>query len=228
MAHNIYYDEAAMAKAAAKGGHRRAVGGLWDEMGALQAEFLKRQGLRPEHRLLDVGAGARRAGRHLVDYLEPGHYFGADLSRALLDAGYDRELTDAQRARLPRRNLVQTADFDFSQISAPIDAALAQSVFTHLPLNHLRRCLHKLAPVMAPGGRFFVTYFECPDDTPVTALVTHPCQSGDPIVTTDYSDPFHYRADDMAWACRGLDWTFERLGDWGHPRGQLMGLYRRP
>ena len=35
------------------GRHREFVGGLWSELGKLQLDFLRAQGLRPDHRLLD-------------------------------------------------------------------------------------------------------------------------------------------------------------------------------
>ena len=58
--------------------HREQVGGLWDEVGALQIDFLRAQGLRPPDTLLDVGCGCLRGGVHLVGYLEPGRYYGID------------------------------------------------------------------------------------------------------------------------------------------------------
>ena len=59
----------------AKGSHRGAVGGRWEEMGRLQLDFLVKQGLRPSDELLDVGCGALRAGLHFIRYLKPGNYF---------------------------------------------------------------------------------------------------------------------------------------------------------
>lgn len=223
---NIYYDTRRIEKAVARGEHRGVVGGLWDEMGALQLDFLLARGLQPHHRLLDVGCGSLRLGRLAVDRLELGHYFGTDLSPALLDAGHAAELNDAQRARLPRQNLIATGDFDFSPLPAPIDMAIAQSVFTHLPLNHLRRCLIRLAPHMTVGGRFFVTFFECPDDRPITDDVQQGGSVGG-ITTTDHRDPFHYRMSDLAFAAAEAPWTVARIGDWGHPRGQLMAVFTR-
>ena len=58
--------------------HRELVGGLWEELGVLQFEFLVKRGLKPHHRLLDVGCGALRGGVHFVRYLDPGCYHGID------------------------------------------------------------------------------------------------------------------------------------------------------
>ena len=65
---------------------RQAVGGLWDHLGPLQLEVLRAHGLRPEHRLLDIGCGSLRGGRHLMRYLEPGNYWGLDISPEILAA----------------------------------------------------------------------------------------------------------------------------------------------
>lgn len=226
MSFNKYYSDDTLKEAVEAGRHRQVVGGLWEEMGALQLDFLKRQGMTPSDTLLDIGCGTLRLGRLAVDYLEPGRYWGADRSALLLDTGYRQELTDAGRDRLPREQLIETENFDLSAVRAPVTFAMAQSVFSHLPLNHLRRCLTKLAEVMQPGGRFCATYFECPDDWPVTEPIQRGRKPGE-IVSTDYKDPFHYRIDDLAWAAGQGPWRLERVGDWGHPRGQSMAVFVR-
>ncbi len=139
--------------------HRRYVGGLWEELGKLQVDFLAEQGLRPHHQFIDVGCGSLRAGRLLVDYLEPRHYYGIDINVDVMKAGYDHELTDEQRSRLPLVNLRCTDRFD-ADFGHPFDMAIAQSVFTHLSLNNIRLCLFRLAKVMKPGAKFFATFFE--------------------------------------------------------------------
>lgn len=48
---------------------RGKVGGMWEEIGMLQFQFLVAQGIRAEHRLLDVGCGCLRGGIHLTGYL---------------------------------------------------------------------------------------------------------------------------------------------------------------
>ena len=66
--------------------HREEVGGLWDKIGKLQFDFLKKMGLRSEHYFLDVGCGSLRGGIHFINYLEPSRYFGIDKNNELLDA----------------------------------------------------------------------------------------------------------------------------------------------
>ncbi|MEP7013787.1 MAG: hypothetical protein ABJC13_25990, partial [Acidobacteriota bacterium] len=98
------------------------------------------------------------------------------------------------------------------------------SVFTHLPANFIRRCLIELSKAMAPGGRFYATYFECPEDRP-DAIELHHEPGG--IVSYLDRDPYHYRARDLDWLADGLPWKVEHVGDWGHPRDQKMVRFVR-
>ncbi len=55
-----YY--AAVMKVRTKVDPQFAVGGLWDEIGQLQFDFLRAKGLLPRHKLLDFGCGSLRGG----------------------------------------------------------------------------------------------------------------------------------------------------------------------
>lgn len=94
--HYSAYDNADhIARNVAEGRHREMIGGMWEELGRLQHDFLIAQGLRPHHRLIDIGCGSLRAGVPLARYLEPAHYYGIDISPELLRAGLEREIAPA-------------------------------------------------------------------------------------------------------------------------------------
>ncbi len=40
-------------------------------------------------------------------------------------------------------------------------------------------------------------------------------------------NPYHYRAEDLACCAASLPWKFELIGDWDHPRDQVMVMYTR-
>ena len=83
---------------------------------------------------------------------------------------YDVELSDAQRERLPMTNLRANDRFDVD-FGVPFDYAIAQSVFTHVSLNHIRLCLHRLAPAMREGGSFYATFFMRPPSAPIDLVI---------------------------------------------------------
>jgi len=205
----------------AAGVHRGKVGRDWEGTGKLQQEFLIAQGLAPASKLLDVGCGALRAGILLAKHLDPGNYYGIDVNESLIRAALVHELPqDGIEDRVPAENLRVTDRFE-CDFGVAFDYAIAQSVFTHLPLNHIRLCLFQLSRVMAPGGRFFATFFEAPASTPYDRRVKQVVRN-----TWPERDPFHYRRDDLRWAAETVaDWDVKYIGDWGHRRGQLMMQY---
>jgi SAM-dependent methyltransferase len=202
-------------------GHRQAVGGLWDVMGKLQLDFLVEQGLQPHHYLVDVGCGSLRGGIHFVRYLEPGHYFGLDISGRLLSAGR----SELKRAGLSGRDatLLKDEGFHFGHFDRQFDFAIAQSVFTHLPLNVIMRCVSEMETALLPGGRFFATFFESGD----RRLGIEPIPQLDDVVTYCDSDPFYYDPDVFRWVVDGSSLDYEYIGAWGHPRNQKMLLLTR-
>lgn len=220
-----YYDKRNIESRVKAGRHRDAIGGLWDEIGQLQLDFLISQGLLPHHKLLDVGCGSLRAGVKLVRYLDAEHYFGTDLNESLITAGYDIELSNEGLGhKLPRTNLVADGDFNFSWCPVKFDYVMAQSLFTHLPLNFLRACLERLPDCVVPGGKFFATIFEIADDHSSYQPYRHE-QGG--VITYGTQDPYHYRFADMEFCCRGLPWEAAYIGKWKHPRAQRMIQFKR-
>ena len=207
-----------------QGGHRRRAGGMWGPMGKLQLEFMVDQGLQPNERLLDVGCGPLRAGIHFVDYLDANNYYGLDINESLLDAGYDAELPNALRPKLPREHLRCTDRFD-CDFGVAFDFAIAQSLFTHIPLNDIRLCLYRVARAMKVGGRFFATFFEAPTGFPIDGVL----YAGNQRNRGQYTErnPFWYWPDDLEWAASFAPWRFRYIGDWGHPRNQRMVEFLR-
>jgi SAM-dependent methyltransferase len=215
----LYADKERIKDTVAQGLHREVVGGLWEAVGALQLAFLKAQGLRPEHRLLDIGCGCLRGGVHCVAYLAPGHYYGLDSNPALIEAGLTMELPALGLAdRLPPGNLLVSDTFAFKDFGVRFDCALAHSLFTHLPEPAIRLCLLKLRPVLVPGGRFFATFFEVPDAHPRGTPFLHPHG----VRSHDDADPYHYRLADFAALARETGWRLIDHGPFGHPRDQRM------
>jgi hypothetical protein len=193
-------------------GHRRYVGGLWDEIGRLQFDFLVAEGLLSHHYLLDIACGSLRAGVHFIPYLESGHYLGIEKEADLLQAGIDQELG---RELYEQKRPVLLADgaFSFERFGVRPDFALAQSLFTHLPVEIIEQCMRKLRPVIADTGRFYATFFE-----------THE-QWTNPDEPHDHGT-FKFTRQQFNELGRATGWDAHYIGEWKHPRGQVMVLYK--
>lgn len=205
----------------AAGQHRAFIGGMWDELGELQLAFMKEQGLKPSHRLLDVGCGALRGGLRFIDYLDPGNYYGLDLNASLIEAGK----VELERAGLSDNNpnLLVTEAFEAGSFGTRFDYALAVSLFTHLPLNQIGRCLVRVREVLKSEAVFYASFFEAP-----SPLYLDPIGHEPGGVTTYYdADPYHQSFREMRWLAKRADLSVERIGEWGHPRGQRMLRFRR-
>src|SRR5690606_32860476 len=69
-------------------------GKLWKMKRDFQLEFLLAQGLKKEHRFMDIGCGTLRGGIPVIDYLHPGNYYGIEVrEQTLLEAR--KELKEA-------------------------------------------------------------------------------------------------------------------------------------
>ena len=221
---NAYVDENKVSKAVADKKHREIIGGLWDELGKKQFDFLVSKGLKPESKLIDVGCGCLRGGVYFIEYLDIGNYYGIDRSASILEAGRAVELESlGLGSKLPAQNLICNTEFDLSSMPVDADFAIAQSLFSHLPLNDIMLCLERVAQKLTPGARFFVTFFNVPESHPFGS----PFKQAGGITTHSTRDPFHYRLSDIQRICEGLPWSVQLLGDWDHPRGQQMLEFTR-
>lgn len=138
-------------------GYRAAIGGgeNWDAHGDLQRDFLKSRGLKPSHRLLDIGCGTGRLARKVVPYLDRGNYHGVDIAEAAVIAATELSLEERWGERQPT--------FHIGEIPPPTDVGTFDflwsfSVFIHLPQSIMESVMGRAAAVMHPGSQFFWAY----------------------------------------------------------------------
>ena len=124
----------------------------------LQFAFLHTHGLLPSSPLLDLGFGVLRGGVKFISYLEPGHYYGIDVSNTLMQLGSSTELEPVQQQKLPPASLYATGDYDAAHWGEKhCDYAISVSLWSHLPLSEIERCLSALRRAMRPGGQYFTS-----------------------------------------------------------------------
>jgi SAM-dependent methyltransferase len=141
--HVSYYravmkSDAARCAEAAVGSHTHE---SWLKLGQMQFDYLLRHGLEPGDRMLEIGCGNLRAGRLFIDYLDPGNYYGIDISPDILMAA--QQVSDLKFGFLP--------DAQFTVIHA-------HSVFSHSPLEVIEECLAHVGRIMTPDAVFDFTF----------------------------------------------------------------------
>jgi len=134
--------------------------GLFDEMAEWQIDFLKSKGLEESDQVLDVGCGVLRGGIPLIQYLDTGNYAGMDISREALHVGGQR----LEEEELDWKNpvLIHNSDLYFEEegfSSREFDFIWVQSVFTHLPRNHIEQFFQNVGKVLAKDGCIYATYY---------------------------------------------------------------------
>jgi SAM-dependent methyltransferase len=157
---HIGYYRAVMRSDASRS-HEAAVGSQthesWLKIGQMQFDYLTGHGLKPGMRMLEIGCGDLRAGRLFIDYLDPGDYYGIDISPDILLAALDTVTSYGLQAKLPHLTLVSNLKLEFLP-EAAFDVVHAHSVFSHSPIEVIDECLAHVGRVMAPGGFFDFTF----------------------------------------------------------------------
>jgi SAM-dependent methyltransferase len=187
-----------------------AVGGgtheAWLRQGQTQFDYLLAHGLDPTMRVLEIGCGNLRAGRLLIDYLEPGNYYGIDISPDILLAALETITRFGLETKLPRLTLVQDLKFEFLPPET-FDVIHAHSVFSHSPIEVIEECLCHVGRIMAPGA-FFDFTFKLTEGTEHQVL----------------REDFYYRTKSLIALATRHGLAARYMDDWGPPLSQQSKL----
>ncbi len=121
---------------------------------ALQFSTLLEEGLKPHHKLLDVGGGCGRGAYWATRYLNEGNYFVIEPDSKQLEI-LKSDVSDPNKVVLSDGN----KDFDFSVFNVKFDFFLVWSMWSHCPRTDIEKCLNGFAEHGTPEFKAIATYF---------------------------------------------------------------------
>jgi hypothetical protein len=103
---------------------------LFEKAGREQLIVLLEHDLAFESTVLDIGCGALRGGRWVIPLLAPGHYFGIEPQRPILERGL-RDFIDPRIVEIKQPRFDNNERFDFSVFGTTFTHFMARSIWTH-------------------------------------------------------------------------------------------------
>jgi SAM-dependent methyltransferase len=137
-------------------------------------------GLKPEHRVLDVGCGVGRMAVPLTEYLSArGAYDGFDIMKPAVE-WCQRNITplhlnfhfihsDIRSKYYNPGGTEESSTYRFPFDDRTFDFVFLTSVFTHMFPADMEHYVSEIARVLKPGGRCLATYFLLNEES--TALI---------------------------------------------------------
>ena len=183
--------------------------------------FFNKKGLKPHHKLIDIGCGSLRGGVHFINYLNKKNYFGTDINYDLIKIGLLKELDDKLKSKIDENNFLVSKNFNFNFNVDYFDYAIALSVFTHLRKSNIIACLKNLKKKIN-DGIFFSTFFLVNEENK-----EKPFRQSNQITSYSYKDPFHYTFNEIKEMSENLGFECELVDDFIHPRNQKMITFKK-
>jgi cyclopropane fatty-acyl-phospholipid synthase-like methyltransferase len=180
----------------------------YDLVAAMVFNLLTSIGLRQHHRVLDIGCGSLRVGRLLIPYLNPGHYFGVEPNRWLVEDGITNEI-GADLVKIKRPTFSFHASMEEFKNSLNLDYAIAQSIFSHCGKDCIEQWLSQVSSHLKDDGALVATFLIDSKDFEGRGWIYPGCVNYKPETMAELA------------ARSGLDF---RILDWAHPR-QTWALF---
>lgn len=190
--------------------HRIYCADFWEETIPRILEFLKKQGLKPQHKIVDLGCGAFRSGLALIPYLESNNYYGVDINEYLLEDGYKYEIEKNNlSSKFPLNNIKVTHDYNMEDFKIKFDYIWSFSLWTHLDLSECDKCLLEVSKVLRKGGVYLTTCFIVEE----RKYKKNNKVVSDVIITTSYDkDPYHHTMSHFVEISKKYNFSVENLG----------------
>ena len=175
--------------------HRLYTADYWEETIPLILKYLKFHDLKPNHKLLDLGAGGLRSALALVPYLESNNFYAIDINEYLLEDGYKYEIQGNNlQEKFPINHIKVTHDYNGEDFNVKFDYVWSFSLWTHLDLNECDKCLFEISKIIKSGGIYLTTCFIVDNDK--YNMIQE--RISDVVIKTHHSrDPYHHKLQDF-------------------------------
>ena len=132
-------------------------------------EFLLKHGLKPGDLTVDYGCGSLRLAPPLIDFLEPGKYWGMDLAQDFLDLGRAHLPPALAQAKRPRLDVIGDDVVQRARSEAP-RYIISWHVCSKVPENRFDAYIGNIVGMMTPGATALVHFPEAAAMRKQTAL----------------------------------------------------------
>lgn len=126
---------------------------LWDMKREFQINFLKEVGMKPEHKLFDMGCGVLRGGIPIIEYLDAENYTGFEVRDYVLAEG-QAELEEAGLLDKKPFLVCENTISDLVMVTK-FDYIWAFSVLIHMTDEIVLECLNFASTHLEDDGEFF-------------------------------------------------------------------------
>ncbi len=127
--------------------------GYWKELQAYQLNTLIGNGMKPEHKLLDIGCGPLQGGIAFIKYLNPNNYYGFDIKQESIDAG----IRQIKKYRLENKEpiLFLSDNFGIEKLNGTkFNFIWASQILYYFDKQKLSALFEWLAIILEDDGKF--------------------------------------------------------------------------
>lgn len=132
-------------------------------------DFLHRYGVQPSDLVVDYGCGSLRLAPPLIEFLEPGKYWGMDLAQEFLDLGVSHLDPQLAREKRPRLDVIAPAIVTQAGKERP-RFIVSWHVCSKVPENRFEAYLGNIVAMMSPGAVALIHFPETEERRKLTGL----------------------------------------------------------